>query len=223
MAQQHHRFLKILFRCLLGGAGALVLAGCGGGSTGATSPPVVGGQNLRPQISGSPPASISAGLSYSFQPSASDQNGDNLTFTIANQPAWISFNATTGRLTGTPTLADVGTYGNIVISVSDGIDTTTLRAFSIAVTQISTGSATISWVPPTENTDGSALTTLAGFRIYYGTSVGNLSQTVTITNPGITTYMVENLGAGTWYFKIRAYATDGVESAPSNTASKTIG
>jgi hypothetical protein len=109
-----------------------------------------------------------------------------------------------------------------LISVSDGSTSTALAAFSIAVTQISTGSATISWLPPTENTDGSALTDLAGFRIYYGTSAMALTQTTTITNPGLTSYMIENLAAATWYFSVRAYAADGAESALSNIASKTI-
>jgi hypothetical protein len=99
---------------------------------------------------------------------------------------------------------------------------TALAAFSIAVTQISTGSATISWLPPTQNTDGTTLTDLAGFRIYYGTSASALTQVANLTNRGLTSYMVENLAAATWYFTVRAYAADGAESASSNIASKTI-
>ena len=178
--------------------------------------------NTPPTLAGTPPASATAGQAYSFQPSASDPNGNSLTFSIVNQPAWTTFSATTGRLTGTPTVADVGTYANIVIRVSDGTTSTALAAFSIAVTQISTGSATISWLPPTENTDGSTLTDLGGFRIYYGTSATALTQTATITNPGLTSYVVQNLAAATWYFTVRAYATDGAESTSSNIASKTI-
>jgi hypothetical protein len=128
----------------------------------------------------------------------------------------------TGRLTGTPTPADVGTYANIIIRVSDGTASAALVPFSIAVTQISTGSATISWLPPTQNTDGTTLTDLAGFRIYYGTSTTAMTQTADITNPGLTSYVVQNLAAATWYFTVRAYAADGAESAPSNIASKTI-
>jgi len=184
--------------------------------------PAPPGSNAPPTLAGTPPASATAGQTYTFQPSASDANGDTLTFSIVNQPAWATFNATTGRLTGTPTVADVGTYTNIIIRVSDGITNTGLAAFSIAVTQISTGSATISWLPPTQNTDGSTLTDLAGFRIYYGTSATALTQTATITNPGLTSYVVQNLAAATWYFTVRAYATDGAESTSSNIASKTI-
>ncbi len=180
------------------------------------------GSNLPPTILGTPPASVASGQGYSFQPSASDPNGDNLTFSIMNQPAWVTFDATTGRLTGTPTSADVGTYSNIIIRVSDGTASASLAAFSIAVTQIATGTATISWLPPTENTDGTVLTDLAGFRIYYGTSATAMTQTADISNPGLTSYVIQNLAAATWYFTVRAYASDGAESAPSNIASKTI-
>ena len=57
---------------------------------------------------------------YNFQPKASDPDGNTLTFSIQNKPSWLVFNTTTGKLSGTPSSADVGTYSNIVISVSDG-------------------------------------------------------------------------------------------------------
>jgi hypothetical protein len=84
------------------------------------------------------------------------------------------------------------------------------------------GSATLSWTPPTENTDGTALTDLAGYRIYYGTDMNNLSQLVTIASVGVTRYVIDNLTQGTWYFTIRAYNSVGAESSESNSASKTI-
>jgi len=64
---------------------------------------------------------------------------------------------TDGRLTGTPTAASVGTYSNIVIS-SDGAKSASLAAFTITVNQISNGSATVTWTPPTQNSDGTVLT-----------------------------------------------------------------
>lgn len=85
-----------------------------------------------------------------------------------------------------------------------------------------TGSAALSWRAPTQNTDGSALTNLAGYRIYYGTSSGALTQTIQIANPSTTSHIVEHLGAGTYYFAVRAYTTAGQESGNSNVASKTI-
>lgn len=81
----------------------------------------------------------------------------------------------------------------------------------------------MSWAAPDENTDGSALTNLAGYRIYYGTSADALDQVIDIPGVGITTYVVDDLAAGTYYFSIRAYNAAGTESALSNIVSDTIG
>ena len=62
-----------------------------------------------------------------FQPSASDADGDALSFSISNKPGWAGFNTGTGRLNGTPT--QTGSHSSIVISVSDGTDTVSLPAF----------------------------------------------------------------------------------------------
>lgn len=178
--------------------------------------------NLPPVISGTPASSVLAGQAYSFQPSASDPNGDALTFSISRKPAWATFNASTGRLYGTPASADVGSYTGIVIRVSDGTTTVALTTFTVTVTQVTNGTATISWIPPTQNTDGSPLTDLAGYRIYYGTNATNLAQMVEISNPGLTSYVVQNLTSATWYFSMRAFRSNDTESEPSNIASKTI-
>ena len=178
--------------------------------------------NPPPTISGTPATRVNVGASYSFQPNASDPNGDTLTFSIQNKPEWASFNTSTGRLSGTPTSAHVGTYSNIVISVSDGNSTVSLPPFSITVNEIATGSVTLTWTPPTENTDGSQLTNLAGYRIYYGTSPGTLDRSAQVANPGLTSYVIENLSPGTWYFAISSYTTAGIESVRSNPVSATV-
>ncbi|MDP9084461.1 MAG: putative Ig domain-containing protein [Pseudomonadota bacterium] len=175
-----------------------------------------------PTISGTPPTSVVSGNTYHFTPTTSDPSGGVLSFSIKNAPSWATFNATTGELSGTPTAADVGTYSNITISVSDGTTSASLPAFPIAVTQIATGSATLTWSAPTQNTDGSSLTNLAGYRIYYGTSATALSTTVQIANPGTVTYVVSNLSPGTWYFSMSTYSTANVESAASAVVSTTI-
>lgn len=83
-------------------------------------------------------------------------------------------------------------------------------------------SADVSWSPPTTNTNGSALTDLAGYRIYYGTSPDTLSQTVNIPNAGAADYVVGGLSQGTWYFAVAAYTNSGLQSGLSAVASKTI-
>ena len=84
-------------------------------------------------ISGTPPASVSAGQSYAFTPTASDSRARTLVFAIVNPPAWATFSTRTGQLTGTPPAASVGTYSNIVIAVSDGRRTATLSPFTVQV------------------------------------------------------------------------------------------
>lgn len=84
------------------------------------------------------------------------------------------------------------------------------------------GSATLSWTPPTQNSDGTTLTNLAGYRVSYGTSSTALTQTVQIANAGASSYTVSNLTPGTWYFAVRAYTSGGTESANSNVGTKVI-
>jgi hypothetical protein len=134
----------------------------------------------------------------------------------------MSLNASTGRLTGTPGAADVGTYAGITVSVSDGQASDSLAGFTITVAAVAAGSATLSWVAPTQNIDGSSLTDLTGFAIRYGRSATDLTQSVSITNPSISTYVVENLSSGAWFFAVVAVNAAGAESALSNVASKTI-
>lgn len=179
--------------------------------------------NTAPTISGTPPAAATAGKLYSFIPTARDTDGDTLSFSVQNKPAWATFSIATGTLSGTPGTADVGTDSNVVISVSDGYTSASLAPFSINVSQPATsGTATVSWTAPTTNTDGSALTDLAGYHVHYGTSPSALSTVVDVGSPGTTTYTVGNLSSGTWYFAVTAYTTSGLESALSTTGSKAI-
>ena len=183
---------------------------------------VSGTANRAPTISGTPVKSINANSAYSFRPTAADADGNTLTYSIANKPTWASFSTTTGQLSGTPSSASVGTYSNIVISVSDGKASASLPAFAIAVNATSIGGATLSWTPPTQNTDGSALTDLAGYRIYYGTSSSSLTKMIQVNGVGISSYVVENLSPSTYYFAVRAYTNGGAESTNSNLVSKVV-
>jgi hypothetical protein len=187
-----------------------------------TSPPTPTTTNIAPTISGTPATTATVGQPYSFQPTGSDANGDSIAFGIANKPAWASFSTATGRLSGTPTSADVGTHPNIVIAVSDTKANATLAPFSIVVNQIATGSVTVSWTPPTNNVDGTPLIDLAGYRILYGTSPTALTQSIELANPGLTRYVLANLGPGTWYISVAAYNQAGASSDPSNVANKTV-
>ena len=194
----------------------LTLAGCGG-SSGSS-----GGDPSAPSISGSPVTQAQVGQAYSFTPSVKNSTGKAVSFSIQNKPAWASFSISTGQLTGTPTAANVGSYSNVVISVSTGSSSSSLAPFTITVGQGGGGTATLSWAAPTTNTDGTALTDLAGYTIDYGTSAASLNQSVTVSSASTTTYTIQNLTAGTWYFTIVAYTTDGSQSPQSNVVSTTV-
>jgi hypothetical protein len=213
---------------------SLALVGCGGGE-GLTVNPVATastaaatGTSATATISGTPVTAVTVGTNYSFIPTASDSDGGKLTFSIQNRPAWASFNTATGQLSGSPKVTDTGTTLNITITAADGAATASLPAFSITVTATpatpspTTGTAKVSWVAPTENIDGTALTDLAGYRIYYGTSSSALTQTIQIANAATLQYVVSGLATGTWYFAVTSYTTAGQESSPSPVSSKTI-
>ena len=188
-----------------------------GGFSGGPTPPA----NSAPTISGSPTTAVNIGDVYSFVPSASDADGDTLSFSIQNKPGWASFNSGSGELSGQPTLADVGVYGNIRISVSDGTTSASLSGFAISVDQVGTLSTTLNWTAPTQNEDGTTLTDLAGYKIYWGKTPGVYTNSVSV-DAGLTTYVVENLSPGTYEFVATAINMAGVESRNSNIATKVL-
>ncbi len=178
--------------------------------------------NSPPVIGGTPTAAVTEGSAYSFTPTASDPDGDNLVFSVVGLPGWASFDTSTGRIAGTPQSGDVGTYAGITITVSDGMASADLGPFTITVEPISLGSVTLSWTAPTQNEDGTPLTDLDGYRIYWGTTPGVYPNSVTIDNESVTTYVIDNLAPGTYEFVATSFNTSGVESAYSVPATKVV-
>ncbi len=85
-------------------------------------------------------------------------------------------------------------------------------------------SATLTWTAPTQNTDGTDLTDLAGFKVYWGTTQGGpYDDQVDINDPGVTTWVVSPLASGAWFFVATAYNAIGTESDVSNEAMKILG
>ena len=97
----------------------------------------------------------------------------------------------------------------------------TVKAFELPPLP-TVGEALLTWLAPTENTDGSALTDLAGFNIYYSTDQNNLNNIVYVTEND-TAVVIKNLDVEElYYFGISAINTLGVESELSNVVSKII-
>jgi hypothetical protein len=176
--------------------------------------------NSAPIISDTPTTALVIGYPWSFTPSASDPDGDTLTFSVDGKPESASFDAATGRISWTPSAK--GSHGPITITVSDGKATASLEPFTLHVDEPTLGTATVSWEPPTQRTDGSALTDLAGYRVYYGKDQNALSHTIVIDTAGQTSQFIDNLDGGTWYFAVTAVCSKGLESPKSEIGSKTI-
>ncbi len=103
------------------------------------------------------------------------------------------------------------------------IITVTLSIILVLLTSLPVHAAiaTLSWTPPTTNANGTPLTDLAGYRIYYGISSRGYSQSVDAGN--VTSYIIGGFAEGqTYYFAVTAYDTYGNESAYSLETSKTF-
>ena len=125
---EHMTLKQVIFIALAGALGA-----CGGGGGGGSESGNPAPVNKAPTISGAPSDSTNVGESYSFTPTASDPDGDTLTFSITNAPIWASFDSATGELSGSPTSSHIGAVDDVQISVSDGQLSASLNPFAIAV------------------------------------------------------------------------------------------
>lgn len=202
----------------------LNLVACGGAGPADTASPTAGAPGpATGQLSIDLPTSVGVvvGRSLSIESELSGNVSGPVTYSIENGPPWLSVDPATGTLTGTPTAADIGTYERIRIIASDG-GSQSSAFITINVTMTAAGRATVAWQAPTERTDGSPLTDLAGFRIYYGESRGSLQYVIDVADPGARNWVVTDLTPGTWYFAATAYDTAGAESSRSNVASKFI-
>ncbi|MBT2970391.1 MAG: putative Ig domain-containing protein [Candidatus Thiodiazotropha sp. (ex Ctena orbiculata)] len=180
--------------------------------------------NSEPVISGTPDQNAVVGSEYRFTPDASDADNDTLSFSVTNLPAWASFNNQNGVLSGTPSEEDVGTFSDIVISVSDGTASASLSPLNITVAaaEPEVGSISLSWVPPTSRTDGTALdlSEISGYKIYMGSTRDNLEQVVDLADCTVHDYVVNDLVTGDYYFAVTTYDMEGNESDFSNVAMK---
>ena len=174
--------------------------------------------NVQPPVPTEPSLSFSASqtsVAYNGSVTLSWSSSDADSCTASGD--WSGSKSVTGSESVSGLIAD----SSFTLECS-GAGGTISRQVQISVSpEVSNGTATLSWQPPTENTDNTPLEDLAGFRIYYGTESGNYSESVDV-GAGVTEYVVENLSSGTWYFVVTAYNSLGIESAPSDEVSKTF-
>jgi len=163
-------------------------------------------------------------LSFSTSPGSVSQNGSTTL-------SWNSTDATScvasGDWSGNKSISGSESTGSLTIDsqytlTCDGAGGSVNESVNVAVALSNNGTALMSWIPPTENTDDSPLTDLAGYKIYYGTSPGSYSDTEIINNPGLTSFLIENLASADWYFVMTSFNSSGVESDYSTEVSKNI-
>ena len=167
-------------------------------------------------ITGVPAATVQAGQAYSFAPVGVATGPVAPHFEVQNLPTWASF-GWAGQLTGTPATTDAGTYSNISISIVAGDARASLPVFSITVQAANSVAApvTISWTPPTTNSDGSVLTDLQGYRIYAGGHPDQMIPILWLPNAGLTSFPIEGLSPGWHFFAMTAVSSLGLESTLS--------
>lgn len=75
---------------------------------------------------------------------------------------------------------------------------------------------TLDWTPRAFNMDGTVLTDLDGYIVYFGPESGIYTDFRVLNNPGLVTYVLDLPREGTWYIAITATNVSGVESLHSN-------
>jgi hypothetical protein len=213
--------LGTLTGCSDAGASGSSAVSTGSGVTPIDRTPTTSSTN--PTVAGVPATTAVAGQPYSFQPQAANTSG-TIQFTIAHMPSWAKFDPATGKLSGTPDTSHVGKYPGITINLVSGAKVVALPAFTITVAAATSKSntVTLSWQAPTENSDGSALMDLKGYKVHYGPASKSYSDSIQVANAGLTAYVVQNLPAGTYYFAVTAYNASGKESSLSGEVSTQV-
>jgi hypothetical protein len=174
-------------------------------------------------------SSAALAQTVTLTPSVTSGNGTLSTkLTWSTMPAAQSCTAS-GHTSWTGTKAASGSVDLPPITLS-GTYTLTLDC-----TWPGDSTATVRWTAPTTNTDGSALAKcanadstgpcLAYYQVYRRVGSADLSAGAEMTqvrDPNATQFVKSGLGAGAQYFAVEVVNGEGVASALSNVASKTI-
>jgi fibronectin type III domain protein len=174
------------------------------------------------------------GASFTFTVAAANVER-TLTYYIAG---WNSSGKVTVTLPGAPTytttFSSTTTYSRVITVKFRADAPSTLRVtytqtagsgsinMQAAALSQAASSTILSWAAPALNSDGSPLTNLAAFKVYWGTTQGTYSQSTKISSATARTYTVNGLTTGKWYFVVTALNSNGDESPYSNVWSKTV-
>lgn len=141
--------------------------------------------------------------------------------------SWVSDRGGEGEASGTESWEAAGIplqmgENAITLIAEDSSGGTTTRTVTIKRETGAFGSVTLNWDAPTVREDGTPLTNLAGYFIRYGRMSKTHDYKIDVDNPGLVSYVVENLKPGKWYFTLTAYDITGLESDPSNEVARVV-
>lgn len=97
-----------------------------------------------------------------------------------------------------------------------------ILAAAVAACNSYNGTAKLNWTAVNSDIAGVPLKDLAGYKVYYGESPHDMGNVAVVPDPARTSYTVEHLAPGTWYFTVVAYTKSGAQGTVSNVISKTV-
>jgi hypothetical protein len=145
-----------------------------------------------------------------------------VTVTLPGAPSYtttFSSAKTFSRVVTVKFRADAPGSLKVVYTQTAGAGTINMQAAALSTVG---GSTTLTWQPPATNTDGTPLTNLTAFKVYWGTAQGTYPHSTSIASGTARTHTVTGLGTGTWYFVVTALNAKGIESPYSNVWQKIV-
>jgi hypothetical protein len=144
----------------------------------------------------------------------------------STQLSWTSSGAdaceASGAWSGPRPLQGSETVGPIMANSTFTLTCTGTAGTVMSMVSVSVlGKVTLSWQAPAENVDGSPLTDLAGYEIYFGEQSRNYFDSVYVDGSSTTSRTIQ-LPTGAYYFAMTAWDVEGNESAYSNEVIKTV-
>jgi hypothetical protein len=190
----------------------VLIGGCSGGSS-----PNTDNGGAGPVIRSAPPTSGGGAKKLDVKLTAAEQAvGEGGSVRLS----WTSDNADSCDASGGWS-GSKPPQGSAVVGPLTGSTTFTLTCSGLgrnAVAMLSVpivGLVTLKWQAPVKNVDGTPLTDLSGYRVYYGEQSREYSNSETISDPRAVRYDVEVL-SGSYYFAMTALDGNGNESGYSN-------
>jgi len=158
----------------------------------------------------------------------SKSNKKPTNWTASESATWLSVSPLTGGITNSAQVGvTVNTAGLAAGTYSATVTVTVYKGGSVSIPVTLTVASTTTTSPPATTSTSASLSwspaddsTVAGYKVYMGSSAGAYGPPITVGN--VTSYVLNNLAIGTYYFVVTAYTNTGTESLPSNEVSKSV-